>query len=187
MIEQEYKIILDYEQYHKLKKILPFSEERVQKNYYYDTKDFHFSDRGITIRIRSIDGLLPKLQIKQPLESKQYGVKCNKEYEKVISTIVDSIEIDTLAEVMGGNFNLEYSKVINLGYLTTTRVICNIKNCEIALDKNEYLNKVDYELEIEFDKDNQSALEILEYLGIKTQDSILGKNKRFVRELKRHQ
>ncbi|CIV65373.1 Uncharacterised protein [Streptococcus pneumoniae] len=49
------------------------------------------------------------------------------------------------------------------------------------------MNKVDYELEIEFDKDNQSALEILEYLGIKTQDSILGKNKRFVQELKRHQ
>lgn len=52
---------------------------------------------------------------------------------------------------------------------------------------NIYLNKVDYELEIEFDKDNQSALKILEYLGIKTQDSTLGKNKRFVQELKRHQ
>ena len=113
--------------------------------------------------------------------------KCNKEYEKIISTINNSIEVHTLTEMTGEKFNLECSKVINLGYLTTTRLICNIKNCEIALDKNEYLNKVDYELEIEFDKDNQSALKILEYLGIKTQDSTLGKNKRFVQELKRHQ
>ena len=51
--------------------------------------------------------------------------------------------------------------------------------------KNEYLNKVDYELEIEFDNDNQSALEILEYLGVKIPYSILGKNKRFIQELKR--
>ena len=80
---------------------------------------------------------------------------------------------------------MEYSKVINLGYLTTTRLICDIKNCEIALDKNEYLNKVDYELEIEFDNDNHSALEILEYLGVKIPYSILGKNKRFIQELKR--
>ncbi|HEM2889403.1 TPA: CYTH domain-containing protein, partial [Streptococcus suis] len=182
-----YKILLDYEQYYKLIKMLPFSEKRIQKNYYYDTSDFYFSDRGFTIRIRSIDGLLPKLQIKQLLVSEQYGTKCNKEYEKIISTINNSIEVHTLTEMTGEKFNLECSKVINLGYLTTTRLICNIKNCEIALDKNEYLNKVDYELEIEFDKDNQSALKILEYLGIKTQDSTLGKNKRFVQELKRHQ
>lgn len=72
MIEQEYKILLDYEQYYKLIKMLPFSEKRIQKNYYYDTSDFYFSDRGFTIRIRSIDGLLPKLQIKQLLVSEQY-------------------------------------------------------------------------------------------------------------------
>lgn len=108
-------------------------------------------------------------------------------YEKIISTINNSIEVHTLAEMMGENFNLECSKVINLGYLTTTRLLCNMKNCEIALDKNEYLNKVDYELEIEFDYDNKSALEILKYLGIRPQDSILGKNKRFIQELKRHE
>ena len=34
MIEQEYKILLDYEQYYKLIKMLPFSEKRIQKNYY---------------------------------------------------------------------------------------------------------------------------------------------------------
>lgn len=31
MIEQEYKILLDYEQYYKLIKMLPFSEKRIQK------------------------------------------------------------------------------------------------------------------------------------------------------------
>lgn len=34
MIEQEHKILLDYEQYYKLIKMLPFSEKRIQKNYY---------------------------------------------------------------------------------------------------------------------------------------------------------
>ena len=85
MIEQEYKILLDYEQYYKLIKMLPFSEKRIQKIItYYDTSDFYFSDRGFTIRIRIIDGLLPKVQIKQSLGSEQYGTKYNKEYEKII-------------------------------------------------------------------------------------------------------
>ncbi|MBL6441050.1 CYTH domain-containing protein [Streptococcus suis] len=184
MIEQEYKVIINYEQYQKFKNLLFFSEERIQKNYYYDTRDFYFSDRGFTIRIRHIEGKFPKMQIKQSLDSNVNGVKRNREYEKNITTIPNTISIDILEEMTGEKFDFSYNEVTNLGCLITTRLICNMKGCEIALDKNEYLNRVDYELEIEFNNDNKSALELLKFLELKVQDSTLGKNKRFILGLK---
>ena len=52
-IERERKYLLDAREYFALKKAFAEKSEVIlQKNYYYDTKDFEFGKRGITCRIR---------------------------------------------------------------------------------------------------------------------------------------
>ena len=52
-IEMERKYLLDAREYFALKKAFAEKSEVIlQKNYYYDTKDFEFGKRGITCRIR---------------------------------------------------------------------------------------------------------------------------------------
>ena len=54
-IERERKYLLDAREYFALKKAFAEKSEVIlQKNYYYDTKDFEFGKRGITCKVRQI-------------------------------------------------------------------------------------------------------------------------------------
>ena len=58
------------------------------------------------------------------------------------------------------------------------------KGVEIALDKNEYLDVTDYELEIEYENEYpQYILDMLKEYNIKIHSNTSGKNKRFRKRL----
>lgn len=176
MIENEFKIMLTKEQYEKLFEIYDL-KTIVQVNHYYDTNDLQMSARHITVRVRELDGKF-FLQMKLPTGVEHSRVELSRELLSLPETL-SAEELTALSEV-------ECPSVKHIGTLKTTRSICKFDGGELDLDRSEYFNKIDYELEIEF-TDEQAARsvlsEITEKLGVSAgSDVCTGKIRRFLEE-----
>ena len=179
MIESEFKILLNEEQYQKLLTLYDF-KTIVQTNHYYDTDRLEMSERHITVRVRELDGKF-FLQMKLPTETNFSRVELEKELPKIPETMSS----DELKELSG----VECPEVKHIGTLRTTRNIWKFDGGEVDLDRSEYFDKTDFELEIEF-TDEQAARKVLaeikEKVGISTGSDVCdGKVRRFLEEYKR--
>ncbi len=148
MLERELKILLNADQYAK---ICAFIDKQYQGqcvrdkqvNYYYDTEDGCYNQKGVTIRVRRKNGTL-KGTIKT--HSVQ-GENCSEE----MSFDVDRVPVALYYEE-------RYLKL--RGKLITNRISVkpNQGGLLLCLDENLYLGHTDYELEIEYqDIDETSA------------------------------
>lgn len=179
MIENEFKLMLSKEQYEKLLTAYDF-KTIVQTNHYYDTDDLQMSERHITVRVRELDGKY-FFQMKLPTNVAHSRVELSK-------------ELDRLPEIFAGFVltafsGVECPEVKHIGTLKTTRSIWKFDGGEIDLDRSEYFDKTDYELEVEF-TDEQAARAILSEikgkLGIsQNTDVCMGKVRRFLEEYKK--
>ena len=171
--------MLTKEQYEKLSEIYDF-KTIVQVNHYYDTDDLQMSARHITVRVRELDGKF-FLQMKLPANAEFSRVELEK-------------ELDGVPEILAGFvltavFDVDCPELKHIGTLKTTRSIWKFDGGEIDLDRSEYFDKTDYELEIEF-TDEQAARavlsEIREKIGISESSEVCtGKVRRFLEEYKR--
>lgn len=182
MLEQEYKKMLSKEQYDSIESYFDFTYERIQINHYYDSPNFDMIKNGFTVRVREIIGEHLFLQIKKSADSKINGVKVRNEFEREIFDLPKEISISNVEKLINEKFKIGFSKLENIGSLITKRKILKIQNCEISLDKNDYLGKIDYELEIEFNGSHFEAFQILKELGLEDEETAMGKNKRFLKE-----
>ena len=137
MIEHEKKLLLSKKQYEYLYNnyCTMCSDITVikQVNYYFDTDDFIMNRRNITCRIRLKNGIY------------EGTIKCH--------SIGTDNSTETPIKVQNGILDNDFIQIgLKLqGELVTTRCIFHKdSNCEIVLDKNEYLGHTDYELEIEY-------------------------------------
>lgn len=114
------------------------------------------------------------------LEEKN-SLHIKKEYEKIIYSIPDKISKTELQELTGYTFNDVYL----LGHLKTFRQTCIFyEDIEIALDKNEYRGKTDYELEIEFkNKYPYELVKLITDCGIDVNRYSEGKFSRFMNSI----
>lgn len=135
MLEFEKKVLLTGEEYRVLVMTMcKHAQSTIQTNYYFDTDDYTMNKKSITCRIRAKDG-------KFQATVKSHGgenVDCSVE-----STAEVKNEFDADAfKGMGLHFQ---------GCLVTERIVA-FKNefCEMVLDRNTYLDFVDFELEIEY-------------------------------------
>ena len=175
MVEKEIKALLDREQYDRLNKFFHWNDCFVQVNHYYaDLEDPTVSER--CIRIREKNGKR-KLQIKLSVETKN-SLHVKMEYEKEIDAVKERLDRKELEELSGAPFERD---LFHEGYLKTERKVCNTyKGIEICLDKNEYLGKTDYEVEIEFLDDYPwEIVLLLNSLAINVNHYTRGKYKRF--------
>lgn len=179
MIENEFKIMLNKEQYEKLLDLYDF-KTIVQTNHYYDTSDMQMSERHITVRVRELDGKF-FLQMKLPTNVNFSRVELSHELEKLPETLSGE-ELMSLSGV-------ECPAVKRLGTLTTTRSVWEFDGGELDLDSSEYFGKVDYELEIEFTNEQAARAvlaEITEKLDIAPSSNVcVGKVRRFIEEYKK--
>lgn len=180
MIENEFKIMLDLEQYEKLLALYEWDETVVQTNYYYDSADLALSKLHITCRVREINGRF-FLQTKFPAANKYSRV----ELEKPLDALPETI--DELPRPQGLS---ALPTVKRLGKLVTKRSVKRFNGGEIDLDRSGYFGKTDYEVEIEF-TDEQNARKILaelaEKLDIKPSSEVCtGKVRRFLDEYSRN-
>lgn len=182
MIENEFKIMLDLEQYEKLLAMYEWDEVIEQVNHYYDNESLLLSSLHITCRVREIEGKY-FLQMKFPGAAEYSRV----ELEKPLDSLPDEIDADEpFRPHPHGHPMLPVVK--RLGQLKTTRNVHRFEGGEIDLDKSEYFGKTDYEAEIEF-TDEKSARKVLsviqEKLDIKPNSEVCaGKIRRFLEEYK---
>lgn len=136
MLEFEKKLPLNKSEYNTILKLYNFSDKPViQTNYYYDTSDGQFTRNGITCRIREKNGEYVATLKNHNLQ----WTNCSVEYSAKVKDERDDHVFS------GMNVSLQ-------GSLKTTRHTWQFcTGVTITLDKNEYLNIVDYELEIEYE------------------------------------
>lgn len=139
MTELEKKLLLTEDEYDYLMEHLGFESPLIQKpvttqiNYYFDTDDFSMNRQNTTCRIRLKDG----------------------KYRATMKKHSSSAEQSTEIEMKVHN-GLDSNAFINMGLklqgelITKRCVVLKDANCEAVLDKNEYLDHTDYELEIEY-------------------------------------
>lgn len=150
MIELEKKMLLSKEDYNCLIKYFSNrnrNDQLVQEkqiNYYFDTDDLSMNQKNITCRIRLKNGRYKGI------------IKCHSnELDQSTETeieIRDGVHANTFTDI---GLKLQ-------GELTTYRcVILKDDNCEVVLDKNDYLDHTDYELEIEYSPHYQKKAESL--------------------------
>lgn len=181
MIEKEYKVLLSEQQYTILCDLLELDDGTIQVNHYYDNDLLELADLGATIRIREKNNAL-KMQIKIPIEENR-GLHIKKEIERQVDKIPSTIMFFALDL----DFTLLNDNLSRIGSLTTLRKTYHFNNdIKIALDKNEYLQKIDYELEIEF-KDNltKEVKDILHAVKISFDEDAHGKYSRFINAYKK--
>ena len=144
MVELEKKVILyDYE-YSFLKKSLKYARTfTYQVNYYYDTNEYELDQKGITCRIRYKDG-------KYTPTIKEHGNDWNE-----LSVENKYRETDYFDGTPFDGLGLFFQ-----GFLITERTtFYPEKGVEICLDKNKYLGRTDYELEIEYEPEKKKKAE----------------------------
>lgn len=183
--EIEFKQILTKDLYDKIfntyfKNEKPFS----QTNYYIDTKGFKLRDHRSALRIRVKDNSY-EMTLKVPAEFglMEYNHPTNVKL-KMNDTLSNSKLPDDIRNIIEGQFNVSEDELIILGDLTTLRVETHYQNELLVLDKSEYLNKVDYELEFEVDSYNEGYekfKQLLQEFDIK-HEKPLNKVQRFFEE-----
>ncbi len=146
MLEKEIKALISKQNFEDLKIYLSAKckeyKSFLQINYYYDNEDYYLLKHRNTLRVRQIEDNL-KLEYKCKKAIIMDGVHTSQEYSKSIADTPLFVNIYDEFRIKDNNF-YKY-----IGNLITQRSNYHIKNAIVSLDKNYYLGKVDYELEIE--------------------------------------
>lgn len=136
MIEREKKFLLTQNEYRILLRHFSSTSypSTVQRNYYFDTDNLVMNRNGITCRIRYKNGKLEATMKRHCRIIKDFSLEENMKQP-------NSIESNCFTDI-----GLKYQ-----GCLTTQRtIILKTEAYELVLDKNNYLDVTDYELEIEY-------------------------------------
>lgn len=165
-VEIESKILIDEKEYKKLGEKLGFNAPYLQTNWYIDSDDRILENNTIRLgmRIRNVNGEFI-LSLKAPMAEG----KLEKDQLLSVSEADNMIQKNIFPEGEIKDFVSEYldidvSKLKTLAKMETERRRCTYGNVRLALDRNTYLGKTDYELEVDADsieKAQEVAKEIL--------------------------
>lgn len=171
-IEKEYKVLINQENFNNIIKNYNFKEV-VQINHYYDNINL----KNIAVRIREIKSkfiFTLKHVVNDQVIEHEIEVKENNIGDKDIQNILNNLNISG---------KLEY-----IGSLKTTRYLLEDEFGELCIDKNEYLDFVDYEIEYELFNHNDDKLDyfinLLKKNNIPYKENKIRKIKRFKDRLK---
>lgn len=183
MIENEFKVLLNEEQYAKIKSMFAWNKCVEQTNFYYDTAELSLVQAHITCRVRRI-GEEHFLQMKLPNGEAYSRIELEKCLGTALPEVLTAQELNELTQ------RNDMPDVRLIGSLTTQRLVKDYGGAaEIDLDKSSYFGRTDHELEIEF-TDEATARALLAEIRIKTGlepggDVCLGKVHRFLAEYRR--
>lgn len=155
-IEIEYKSLLDKDTYENLVNTLNLKNSIYEQiNYYFDDDKKSLEKDKIVLRIRK----------------KDISLKLTKKSTYGDNILEESIYLnsDEASSMIKNGFDASIIKintyVKNIGILKTYRTKCPYKNGTLFLDKNEYNNITDYELEYEASNEDSGEAEFKEILN----------------------
>ena len=152
-VEIEAKILIDEKEYDKLGKKLKLNEPFLQYNWYIDSDDRVLERTHLGLRIRHVNGeywltlkapmavgLLEKEQLLSPSEA-----------EDMISD--NKFPEGDIRDFMSDLLDIDITSLKTLAKLETLRRrgFVESNSVRVALDRNTYLGRIDYELEIDAD------------------------------------
>lgn len=170
-VEYEHKQLITLDEYNNLMQKLDrlyACEEILQINYYYDDNNFSLFHKDETLRVRQ---KADKLTLER---------KYNKRYAPGGERICD--ESSKTIESLPSKVTIGSNVYSYLGALITIRKNYIVAENIISLDVSYYLGKVDYELEVESEKEMVIPTLVYEFIEPKNHND--GKYTRFIYALK---
>lgn len=150
-IEIESKALVSEKDFNKIIKSFKneLNKPYEQINYYIDDDDNNIANFGISLRIRKKSNIY-ELTLKTPLSEglleKNQNISVNEFNKFKSSKGFPDGDIKRFLIMLG--FDIDKLKIITS--LKTTRIDIDYLDGLLSLDKNEYSNKVDYEIEYEY-------------------------------------
>lgn len=180
MLETEYKCIIDEGTYKTIENAYHWDWVKEQTNNYYFDESLELSRRRIMVRIREKDGIY-KVQVKLHKNSDSPLHICEENEFDTDSApqVIDAVQAKKFTGIDTG-------RLLKSGTLKTLRhsLMWN-DTTEICLDKNTYLDRTDYEIEVEYTNGMPKELVYdLKSLGVDFTENAVGKYTRFMKRLK---
>ncbi|WP_426428965.1 CYTH domain-containing protein [Staphylococcus equorum] len=147
--EIEFKQLLSQSQYQSIyNKYFPEMQPFSQTNYYIDTEQFDLRSHKSALRIRVKDGYY-EMTLKVPAEVglMEYNFETHVIPELNKELVANDLPLEITEQL--NKMNVDVNQLVILGALTTSRLEKEIQGNLLVLDKSDYLNYQDYELEYE--------------------------------------
>ncbi|WIG23081.1 CYTH domain-containing protein [Bacillus anthracis] len=155
-IEIEFKNIVTEEEFHTLCKSFSIEVFTKQVNHYFETPNFSLKEAGSALRIRH-KGETYTLTLKQPAEVgllETHQVVTENEAKMMMKTnvIISGAVMDQLCKLQ-----IPVSALTYMGSLTTERAETLFEGGTLVFDHSFYYNHDDYEIEIEFEVQDEET------------------------------
>jgi uncharacterized protein YjbK len=152
-LEIEYKTLLSLSEFDQLGKRFSHIAPVRQTNHYFDTPELGLRGNKLSLRIRTFDNAVEMtLKIPQKVGNLEHNIALTSEEAMAIlatKTLPQNcVNIQSILEILK-SYEINLSDIHVLGSLTTTRREYKTNIGLMALDKNEYSGRLDYELELE--------------------------------------
>ncbi|CAM3371233.1 CYTH domain-containing protein [Streptococcus pluranimalium] len=162
-LEIEYKTMLNKAEFNHLQNLLMHVNPITQTNYYFDTPEGDMRSKKLSLRIRTFDKLAElTLKIPETVGTMEYNVSLTKKEAREIMDTGCFPDCHIRELLTDKKIPLENLTV--LGHLTTIRRETRLPIGLLALDKNHYSDRIDYELELEVEDAEKGQKDFDEYL-----------------------
>lgn len=162
----EFKTLLSKTEYLKLSKLYGDKQSNLQINYYFDTPRFTLKASDIGLRIRKREKYEITLKRKKGYVLQEINEEITEEqfndFVKTGNIPSESIK-NELSEI------IKEQAIVNYMSLSTFRIFYPYKNGMICIDKCEYVDTVDYELEFStsnYDEGKRTFIEFVKSHGL---------------------
>ncbi|PTE37485.1 CYTH domain-containing protein [Staphylococcus equorum] len=168
--EIEFKQLLSQSQYQYIyNKYFPEMQPFSQTNYYIDTEQFDLRSHKSALRIRVKDDYY-EMTLKIPAEVglMEYNFETHVIPELNKELVANDLPLEITEQL--NKMNVDVNQLVILGALTTSRLEKEVQGNLLVLDKSDYLNYQDYELEYEVEDYDDGLIQfkmILEAFDIK--------------------
>ncbi|MDK9860481.1 CYTH domain-containing protein [Staphylococcus equorum] len=168
--EIEFKQLLSQSQYQSIyNKYFPEMQPFSQTNYYIDTEQFDLRSHKSALRIRVKDDYY-EMTLKVPAEVglMEYNFETHVIPELNKELVANDLPLEITEQL--NKMNVDVNQLVILGALTTSRLEKEVHGNLLVLDKSDYLNYQDYELEYEVEDYDDGLIQfkmILEAFDIK--------------------
>ncbi|ANK37795.1 MULTISPECIES: CYTH domain-containing protein [Staphylococcus] len=168
--EIEFKQLLSQSQYQSIyNKYFPEMQPFSQTNYYIDTEQFDLRSHKSALRIRVKDDYY-EMTLKIPAEVglMEYNFETHVIPELNKELVANDLPLEITEQL--NKMNVDVNQLVILGALTTSRLEKEVQGNLLVLDKSDYLNYQDYELEYEVEDYDDGLIQfkmILEAFDIK--------------------
>ena len=163
-IENEERVMINVDQYNLLKSdyiSLPNATQYSLINYYFDDKNLSLKKSHRTLRIRSINDNEYELTLKIKGDNGDKEINIPLSKNEVID-IINSKSLDN--PIINKELNdIKHNEIIYITSLKTDRIEVKYNTHLLVIDKNEYSDVIDYDIEVESNNKKEALRFIIEY------------------------